>query len=421
MRRILPTNGAHAAAAAGGRSRPRGPQEASPSRPALAALPLVAALAAISFIGCVASPAQRPDSPVEGVPGLSAAPGPAAVTSAGDPAAGQAVAELEAKAEEAFALNRTSEGMRLYVAAMGRAHRAGLSEALERLRLKAEALAATFSLEAHESWLADDGTQVVGDLRALARAQGLMPAVYLYQSYGSAKSPVADATLRFAAVANEAALTASVSTDAKGLANASVSSVANAAEALVIRVSPVFSAEGFSFAVSSVYRDFVYAPPPKKAMVAALERSPVGYRDVPVALDAVAAGLRAVGVDAKPIGGSLAPERFTAAFGGDRSALGSMAQGAEAGYYALAYLEVGPASQMQYQGRVYNIFIAEASYALRILRADGSLAHTLSANGIRGQGGSERGALEDAAHKAREALAEAMKAEAPAIASALSR
>lgn len=248
-----------------------------------------------------------------------------------------------------------------------------------------------------------------------------MPAVYLYQSYGSAKSPVADATLRFAAVANEATLTASVSTDAKGLANASVSSVGDPNEPLVIRGYPVFSAEGFSFAVSSVYRDFVYAPPPKKAMVAALERSPAGYRDGPGALDAVAAGLRALGVDAKPLGGPLPPERFTAAFGGDRSAFGSMAQGAESGYYALAYLEVGPASQMQYQGRVYNIFVAEASYALRIFRADGSLAHTLSANGIRGQGGSERGALEDAAHKAREALAQAMKNEAPAIASALSR
>lgn len=419
MRRLLPTNGARAAETIDSRGEQRGLKHASPHQPGRAALPLAAALAALSFISCVASPAPRPEAPVEGVPGLSASPG------AGDAAAGQAaaeaVAELEARAEEAFALNRTAEGMRLYVAAMGRAHRAGLAEALERLRVKAEALAATLSIEAHESWIAGDGTQVVGDLRALARAQGLMPAAYLYQSYGSAKSPVADATLRFAAVANEAVLTASVSTDAKGLANASVSSVANANEALVIRVFPVFSADGFSFAVSSVYRDFVYAPPPRKAMVAALERSPAGYRDVPGALDAVAAGLRALGVDAKPISASLPPERFTAAFGGDRTILGSIEQGSEAGYYALAYLEVGPASQMQYQGRVYNIFIAEASYALRILRADGSLAHTLSASGIRGQGGSERGALEDAAHKAREALAEAMKAEAPAIASALSR
>lgn len=418
MRRFLPTGGAHAAKATGRRcvqlrrGRPR---------TAGAALAAAAALAALSLVACVASPAARQESPVEAVPGLSAAPGASGGKLEGGRAASEAVAELEARAEEAFALNRTAEGMRLYVAAMGRAHTSGLSEELERLRGKAEALAATLSIEAHESWIADDGTQIVGELRALARAQGPMPAAYLYRSYGSAKSPVADATLRFAAVANEAALTASVATDGKGLANASVSSVANANEALVIRVYPVFSAEGFSFAVASVYRDFVYAPTPKRAIVASLERSPAGYRDGPGALDAVAAGLRALGVDAKPLGAPLPPERFISAFGGDRTALGSFIEASEAGYYALAFLEIGPASQMQYQGRVYNIFIAEASFALRVFRRDGSLAHTSSANGIRGQGGSERGALEDAAHRAREALAEAMKSEAPSIASALSR
>lgn len=421
MYRIPLTSGARAAEATDGRCKPLGRKDAGPTRSFRAALPAFAALAAFGFISCVASPAPRPQAPIEAMPKLSAEPDLPAGAAAAKRAAAVAVAELESKAEEAFALNRTAEGMRLYVAAMGRAHKAELTEALERLRGKAEALAATFSIEAHESWIAGDGTQVVGELRALARAQGLMPAAYLYQSYGSAKSPVADATLRFTAVANEAGLTASVSTDAKGLANASVSSVANVNQALVIRAYPVFSAEGFSFAVSSVYRDFVYAPPPKKAIVAALERSPTGYRDGPGALDAVAAGLRALGVDAKPLGASLAPERFMAAFGGDRTTLGSIAQGSDAGYYALAYLEIGPASQMQYQGRVYNIFIAEASYALRILRTDGSLAHTLAARGLRGQGGSERGAFDDAMHKAREALAEAMKAQASAIASALSR
>lgn len=402
---------------------PKGGVRAADSSGARAAPPAVAALAALSLIACVASPTPRPETPVEAVPGLSAAPAAveAAAGEAGAAQAAEAVAELEAKAEEAFALDRTAEGMRLYVAAMGRAHKAGLAEALERLRAKAEALAATFSIEAHESWIASDGTQLVGDLRALARAQGPMPAAYLYRSYGNAKAPVADATLRFSAVANEAALTASVSTDARGLANASVSAVANADQALIVRVYPVFSAEGFSFAVASVYRDFVYAPPAKRAIAAALERTPAGYRDGPGALDAVAAGLRALGLDAESLGSSVAPERFMAAFGGDRAALSSFEQGSDAGYYALAYLEIGPASQMQYQGRVYNIFIAEASYALRILRGDGSLAHTLSANGIRGQGGSERGALEDALHRAREALAAAMKAEAPAIAAALSR
>ncbi len=332
--------------------------------------------------------------------------------------------ELKAKAEEALALNKLAEGLRLYVAAMARARKDGREDAVSELTKTVNEIGARLTMSAHESWLLPDGTQTTGDIRLAAKGQGLMPAVYLYESYGSAKTAVGDAVIRFVAVQNAAAMTESVSTDHRGLANTTINSIRSQNEALVIRAYPVFSAEGFSFALATVFRDFSYAPPSARTIVAGLERTPAGYRDAPVVLDTAAAGLKALGMDTQPFNGMLAPDRFMKAYGGDAAELKKLNETTgpgEAGYFALLLVELGPASQMQYQGKTYNIFTADASYTLRILRSDGTLVYSESKMGIRGQGGNADAAGQDALSKAREALEAAMRTNAEAIKASLAR
>ncbi|HAE21023.1 MAG TPA: hypothetical protein DCG47_01695 [Spirochaetaceae bacterium] len=323
------------------------------------------------------------------------------------------------RARESLELNRLAEGIRYYVAAMARAHNAGDKTALDSISDTLNEIGGRLTLEPHESWIAADGTQLVADIRAAAKGQGPMPAVYLYESYGSAKSPVGDASIRFITQENSATLSSAVSTDSKGLANASISRVGRLDEPLVVRAYPVFSAEGYSFALNTVFRDFSFAPPPRVALVAGIERTSAGTRDAASSLDGLATALKGYGFESVPYNGSLAAERFMAAYGGERASLNALAGAASPGYYALLLVEVSAPSQMQYQGKVYNIYLADSSFTLRILRPDGSLVYAEARQGLRGQGGSERAAIDDALVKAREALNTALGESASKIRAAL--
>ncbi len=333
--------------------------------------------------------------------------------------AGMDYETLTRRAKESLEFNRFSEGIRYYVAAMARAHKAGNKAGLDSIIDTLNELAGRITLEPHESWIAADGTQIVADIRAAAKGQGPMPAVYLYESYGSAKSPVGDAVIRFVAEDNGATLSPAVSTDGKGLANASISAIARLDLPLTVRAYPVFSAEGYSFALNAVFRDFSYAPPPRIALVAGIERTSLGIRDAASSLDGVAKALKAYGFESMPYNGILAPERFMAAYGGERASISALAGGGKPGYYALLLVEVNAPSQMQYQGKVYNIYLADSAFTLRILRPDGSLVYAEARQGLRGQGGSERAAIDDALAKAREALTAALSESGSKIREAL--
>ncbi len=385
------------------------------SRASRAPILAVFALAALFFASCVSTePRSADDAGREGTGPLSgqfsreeqALNG--AKAAGGIDSAGLDYEALLRRAEESLEFNRFSEGIRYYVAAMARAYKAGDQAALDSISDTINEIAGRLSIEPHESWIAGDGTQVVADIRAAAKGQGPMPAVYLYESYGSAKAPVRDAAIRFAAQQNGATISPAVSTDSKGLANASISAVARLDEPLVVRAYPVFSAEGFSFALNDIFRDFSYAPPPRIALVAGIERTSLGTRDAAGSLDGVATALKAYGFESVPYNGMLAPERFMAAYGGERASINALAGGASPGYFALLLVEVGAPSQMQYQGKVYNIYLADSAFTLRILRPDGSLVYAEARQGLRGQGGSERAAIDDALVKAREALSAAL-------------
>lgn len=364
---------------------------------AIIALAIIALAAA-----CVSSPspAASAGKPVAAAPSATAAP---AVGTRPDKTDAE-IDELVAKARASIDANHLAEGIKFYISALGRATKADKKSRVDELTGALNTIGTRLTVEPHESWLLPDGSQRTGDSRNAAHGTGLMPAVYLYESYGYAKSPVPDAFIRFEFVKNDGGLTASVTTDAKGLANTSVTSLAAPGKDAVVRAYPIFTSEGYSFAFKNVFRDFGYAAPPNIALVAALEKTPAGDSANPRVLDAVATALKPLGVDVVPFNGILAASRFRAAFDGDSTALAALSGTVKAGYFALVYVEVGTPSRMEYQGKVYNIFTATAKATIRVVRADGTVVFAESKDGIKGQGGSDQASIDDCLVKARDEL-----------------
>ena len=74
---------------------------------------------------------------------------------------------------------------------------------------------------------------------------------------------------------------------------------------------------------------------------------------------------------------------------------------------------------MEYGGKVYNIYIANAKATLRIVRADGTVVFAEAKDGVRGQGGTEQASIDDCLVKVRDELSAIISGESAAIRKAL--
>jgi hypothetical protein len=371
-------------------------------------LGLFTALLAFAVLtSCVSAPPAS--SAVGPNPGASAASVSAAAHAGTSPSASaNPDADIDAligKARASMDSNHLSEGIKFYISALARATKDGKRSRADEITGTLNAIGARLTVEPHESWLAPDGSQKTGVSRAAARGEGPMPAVYLYESYGFAKSAVPDAFIRFEFVSNEGKLNASVSTDAKGLANTSITSIAAPGRDAVVRAYPIFTSEGYSYAFKTVFRDFSFVAPPNLALVAALERTPAGESVNPRVLDSVAASLKSLGVEVVAFNGVMKSAQFNAAFGGDVAALASLAGSVKAGFFALVHIDVAKPNRMEYGGKVYNIFVTNSKATLRVVRADGTVVFAEAKDGVRGQGGTELAAIDDCLVKMRDELA----------------
>jgi hypothetical protein len=378
---------------------------------------------------CVSTPEDQETGPSDTGPTIQTPLETAPVESTPSPTTGQGTAdsspntEIEAlvsKAKESIEANRLSEGLQFYISALGRASKAGMKARTDELIGILNAAGTRLTIEPHESWIAEDGSQRAGNVRSAARGEGLMPTVYLYESYGFGKSVVQDAMIRFEFVNNDGKLNATVRTDAKGMANTTITAVASPGKDATIRAYPVFSSEGYTYALKTVFRDFSYLAPPNIALVMALERTPAGFNENPRVLDAISSALKPLGVQTISYNGVMAPERFMAAFSGDSKELASFAGSVSTGYFALLFVEVGTPAQMQLQGKLYNIFTATSKATLRIVRADGTIVFAEARDGIRGQGGSDQAAVDDSLVKIRSEMTSLLDEKAAAIQKAFS-
>ena len=330
---------------------------------------------------------------------LAAAPAavPAAV-----PAAGTAIAEMAsymAKARDAADSNQLSEAIRSYVTVLALAEESPSSEAKEKSDAASAELGrigTRLTLEPASEWLDAKGTQVAGNSRGLGKEGGLSPAVYLFESFGTGKSPVADAPIFFQFVKNSGSLVAFVATDAYGKANTTVARVAEPGNDAVVRAFPVFKARGKSFAFSSVFRDFAYLPPANVIKLIALESSELGLSDNPRSVGPVAMALKQIGMEVVPYNAKLAEDGFRKAYSGDAKALSSFGVDALSPYAAFVLVETAPTRQMELNGKKYNIYTAATAVNFRMVRSDGTIVYSLPIDGLKGQGGTKEAAIADA-------------------------
>jgi hypothetical protein len=333
---------------------------------------------------------------------------PSSLPSAGS--ASSPVAEMSAylsKAQDAADSNHLAEAIRSYVAVLAMAEESPSPDAkakADEASVQLARIATRLSLEPAGEWMDSKGTQVAGDSRSLGKEGGLSPAVYLFENFGTGKSPVADVPIYFQFAKNSGSMVSFVTTDAYGKANTTVAKLDEPGKDAVIRAYPVFKSRGKSYAFQTVFRDFAYLPPANVVKVLALESSEAGVSDNPGTVDSVAAVLKQTGLQILPFNAKLATESFQRAYGGEIKALSSLGINAASPYAAFVLVEVAPARQMELGGKKYNIYTAAAKLSFRLLRADGSIVYSLPIDGLKGQGGTKEAAISDAYKRARDAI-----------------
>jgi len=329
-----------------------------------------------------------------------------------------------AKAQDAADSNHLAEAIRSYVAVLALAEESPSSGADAKAKEASAQLASIgtrLSLEPSGEWLDPKGAQIAGDSRSLGKEGGLSPAVYLFENFGTGKSPVADAPIFFKFETNSGSLVSFVTTDAYGKANTTVAKLDEPGKNAVIRAYPVFKSRGKSYAFQSVFRDFAYLPPANVVKVLALESSESGPSDNPGTVDAVASVLKDTGLQILPFNAKLAPDAFRRAYGGDVKALAALDVNASSPYAAFVLVDVAPARQMELNGKKYNIFTAMTSISFRLVRADGSIVYSLPIDGVKGQGGTKEASVSDAYKRARNVIGPELRKRLDAIQSSLTK
>jgi len=321
-----------------------------------------------------------------------------------------AVAEMSSylnKAQDAADSNHLAEAIRSYVTVLALADESPTPDAkaiADKASVELTRIGTRLTLEPASEWVDAKGAQIAGSARKLGKEGGLSPAVYLFESFGSGKSPVADAPIFFQFAKNSGALVAFVTTDAYGKANTTVAKVDEPGNDAVIRAFPVFKARGKSYTFQTVFRDFAYLPPANVVKVLALENSEFGVSDNPRTVDPVAKALKLTGMQILPYNAKLATDNFRSAYAGEVKALSSFGVDATSPYAAFVLVEVAAAKQMELNGKKYNIFTATASLNFRLVRSDGSVVYSLPIDGMKGQGSTKEIAVSDALRRIGDAI-----------------
>lgn len=311
------------------------------------------------------------------------------------------------KAQDAVDSNHLSEAIRSYVTVLALADENPSPDAKAKAddaSAELSRIGTRLSLEPAGEWVDPKGTQIAGSSRSLGKEGGLSPAVYLFENFGSGKSPIADAPIFFQFVKNSGSLVSFVTTDAYGKANTTVAKLEEPGTDAVIRAFPVFKARGKSYSFQTVFRDFAYLPPMNVVKVLELESSEFGLSDNPRTVDAVAAVLKQTGFQIVPFNAKLAADDFRKAYAGQTKALASLGVDSSLPYAAFVLVEAASARQMELNGKKYNIFTVAATVNFRLVRANGSIVYTLPLDGIKGQGGTKEAAVADAYKRASDSV-----------------
>jgi hypothetical protein len=214
-------------------------------------------------------------------------------------------------------------------------------------------------------------------------------------------------------------MNAFANTDSFGRANANLLKLDSGADSAIIRATPVFKSRGFTYAFKSVFLDFSYLPPSNTLLAMSLSESELGVEANSLAADVLAPELKAVGLQVAPSSGGAQREAFMAAYQGDGAAVSSLLSSSGASYLLLVYIDVDSIRQIEYNGKLYNLFSAYGKAAMRLIASDGTIVHTIPIEGLKGDGGNKADSVKKAYAQAQEALLSRLREELPQLRKAL--
>jgi hypothetical protein len=293
-----------------------------------------------------------------------------------------------------------SEGIAQLVAVLAEGASATGPEAgalKQRAETELAKIRAGLALEAGTEWLDDNKNQRTASSVSGGGENSLNPSVILTLNYGGAgKALVTGAPIQFAFVQGGGVLAAIVNTNDYGQANCNLASLDSTDTESIIRASLVYRVKGFAFAFEGVSRDFVYAPPARRAAILVLERAGTSVVEDPVVLHAVYSKLKGVAFDFSFYNGKLLGEEFLAVFGGDPQAIKKLGLETEVSYLIMLLNDAYNVSQVELQGKKYNIWKSQASCSARVIRvADGKILYSGLVQAVAGQGGTAQKATLD--------------------------
>ncbi len=332
--------------------------------------------------------------------------------------------ELLASALEALDNNHLTEAIRAYISVMAVADAspsAATKSASEKALAELTKIGTRLSLEAGDAWMAADGKQLSESTRGIGREGVKQPSVALYENYGTGKAPIADAPIAFEFVKNSGTMNAFGTTDGFGRASTAILKLDSTGEAAIVRAIPVFKSRGFSFAFKSLAREFNYLPPSTLTLAVSLAKSELGVEHNSLAADIMAGSLKAAGLSVAPAIASLQQELFLSAYQGEQRAVRELLAQAQASYLLLVYIDLDSIRQVEYNGKLYNLYSALGKATLRLIRSDGSIVHTLVLENLKGDGGSRTDAVRRAYITAHEELSTRLKADIPKLRQALQK
>jgi len=355
---------------------------------------------------------------------VSGGPGPASESRAGPTGAIARMREYLDNGMAKVADGAVAEGARQLGAVLAERRRPGVAgpdadEIAALAETELGKLGAALSLEAGPEWLDERNNQRTAGTLDVGTPKALQPSVILTYNLGRGRSLVAGAPVTFAFERGGGTLTASVNTNELGQATCSLGRFDDVAREQVVRAAVEYRVDGFVYRFEGVMRDFAYAPPGTRAIIVALERTPVAVGQPPAVLDAVFNALRGVDLDFAHFDGALAPREFQKLFAGDRTAIAALGLGEDVAYLVTVLNECATATQIVLQGKAMNLWKAPTPATIRLIRAmDGKILFSATAD-TGGQGGTAEKAAADGLSAAASAIAQAVSGRLSEIEAAL--
>jgi hypothetical protein len=251
------------------------------------------------------------------------------------------------------------------------------------------------------------------------------PSVLLTIDTGLGRSIVSNVPVLFRFTKGSGVLSGIVNTNDYGQADCKIVRFDNPRQENIIRASIVFKEKSLYYEFEGLAREFVYVPPTRTATIVVLEKSQLGLSSDPVITDAVFNSLKSVDFQFALYNGSFKGDEFEKVFGGDKDSIARMGLSEGVSYLVAVFSECYNVSQLELDGKKYNMYISEARATTRVIRvADGKVVYDAKierdkAHSKHGQGSSVDKAIRNVLSLATEDMTAKLKADFAEIDKAL--